>query len=216
MEVDRLANIKNEGEDDMSLRKCSFALILVMIVSLLAVPFSALAAPQGTTGAKFLKNIPVSGELEDGGEFNGMLSVTEFGYDEEEGLLISGDIRGKATDAAGELTNIRESFENVPSNLTGEGTESMNDFQAAQTEDSNGCQILFLDLGPIFLDLLGLELDLSQIELDLTAVPGPGNLLGNLLCAVVGLLDGGGFLDGLFDNLIGALESLLDEINALL
>jgi hypothetical protein len=59
-------------------------------------------------------------------------------------------------------------------------------------------------------------LDLSQIELDLTAVPGPGNLLGNLLCAVVGLLDGGGFLDGLFDNLIGALESLLDEINALL
>jgi uncharacterized membrane protein YoaK (UPF0700 family) len=26
------------------------------------------------------------------------------------------------------------------------------------------------------------------------ATPGPGNLLGNLLCAVAGLLDGSGFL----------------------
>ena len=32
------------------------------------------------------------------------------------------------------------------------------------------------------------------VSLDITAVPGPGNLLGNLLCAVAGLLDGGGLL----------------------
>jgi len=199
----------------MSFRKFSFVLVLVLIVSLLAVPFSALAAQPGTTGAKFLKNIPVSGELEDGRVFNGMLTVTEFGYDEEEGLLISGDLRGKATGDGPKPENIRESFEEVPANLTEENAENSNDLQAAQTGD-DGCQILFLDIGPIFLDLLGLELDLSQIELDLTAVPGPGNLLGNLLCAVVGLLDGDGFLDGLFDELIGALEGLLDAINDLL
>lgn len=42
---------------------------------------------------------------------------------------------------------------------------------------------------PIFLDLLGLELETDTIELDLTAVAGAGNLLGDLLCAVAGLLD---------------------------
>ena len=51
------------------------------------------------------------------------------------------------------------------------------------------CPILFLDLGPIFLDLLGLQLDISPITIELTAVRGPGNLLGNLLCALVGILD---------------------------
>lgn len=57
--------------------------------------------------------------------------------------------------------------------------------------DPNGgeCPILFLELGPLFLDLLGLEVSLSQITLDITAVTGEGNLLGNLLCAVAGLLD---------------------------
>ena len=51
------------------------------------------------------------------------------------------------------------------------------------------CQILFLDLPPIFLDVLGLQVDLSAIQLDITAVTGPGNLLGNLLCELVGILD---------------------------
>ncbi|MBX0295008.1 hypothetical protein [Haloarcula nitratireducens] len=55
--------------------------------------------------------------------------------------------------------------------------------------DSGDCPVLDLELGPLFLDLLGLEVSLSEITLDLTAVAGSGNLLGNLLCAVAGLLD---------------------------
>lgn len=51
------------------------------------------------------------------------------------------------------------------------------------------CPILFLELGPLFLDLLGLQVSLSKITLDITAVAGEGNLLGNLLCAIAGLLD---------------------------
>jgi len=51
--------------------------------------------------------------------------------------------------------------------------------------------ILNLHLGPIHLDLLGLNVDTSEICLDVTAQPGPGNLLGNLLSGVAGLLDGG-------------------------
>ena len=52
------------------------------------------------------------------------------------------------------------------------------------------CQILDLSIQPIDLDLLGLVVHTDTIHLNITAVPGAGNLLGNLLCAVAGLLDG--------------------------
>jgi hypothetical protein len=51
------------------------------------------------------------------------------------------------------------------------------------------CNILHLVLGPLDLNLLGLVVHLNQVVLDITAVPGAGNLLGNLLCAITGLLD---------------------------
>jgi hypothetical protein len=54
------------------------------------------------------------------------------------------------------------------------------------------CQILDLTIGPIHLDLLGLVVDTNTIHLNITAQQGPGNLLGNLLCAVAHLLDGSG------------------------
>lgn len=197
----------------MGVRKLSIAVVLVMIFSLLTMPMSSMAAQPGSTGSKVLKNIPVSGQLEDGRNFTGMLSITEFGYSETEGLLVSGVLKGRAPAEDGRGTTVvNQTFENVPSNLTSGGTAAADEFQAAQ----EGCQILFLDIGPIFLDLLGLQVDLSQIVLDITAVPGAGNLLGNLLCAVAGLLDGTGFLDGIFDELIGALENLLDALNNLL
>jgi hypothetical protein len=53
------------------------------------------------------------------------------------------------------------------------------------------CPILNLTLGPINLDLLGLNVDTSPICLDITAVPGSGALLGNLLCGIANLLNGG-------------------------
>lgn len=70
------------------------------------------------------------------------------------------------------------------------------------------CDVLHLVLGPLDLDLLGLRIHLDQVVLDITAVPGAGNVLGNLLCAVVGLLDGAGPLAG--------LVALLNELLAIL
>ena len=52
------------------------------------------------------------------------------------------------------------------------------------------CPILHLVIGPITLDLLGLSVTTNQIVLDITAIPGAGNLLGNLLCDIAGLLNG--------------------------
>jgi hypothetical protein len=56
------------------------------------------------------------------------------------------------------------------------------------------CDILNLVLGPLSLDILGLQVDLNRVVLNIVAATGAGNLLGNLLCAVAGLLDGGGLL----------------------
>ena len=70
------------------------------------------------------------------------------------------------------------------------------------------CDILNLVLGPLDLNLLGLTIHLNQVVLDIIAVSGAGNLLGNLLCAVAGLLDGGGALS--------QIAALLNQILAIL
>jgi hypothetical protein len=67
------------------------------------------------------------------------------------------------------------------------------------------CPILHLDLGPLALDLLGLQVNLSQVVLDIVAASGAGNLLGNLLCSVTGLLDSPGGLARLLNQILGIL-----------
>ena len=74
------------------------------------------------------------------------------------------------------------------------------------------CAILHLELGPLNLNLLGLEVNLDDcadgpVVVDITGERGAGNLLGNLLC---GLLGGGGLnlgdtLQDLLDGLLGRL-----------
>jgi len=56
---------------------------------------------------------------------------------------------------------------------------------------SKTCDILDLILGPLHLNLLGLVVDLNKVILHITALAGAGQLLGNLLCLVAHLLDGG-------------------------
>jgi len=75
-------------------------------------------------------------------------------------------------------------FSNVPVNLG----------LAADQTGAGACPILDLELGPINLNLLGLVVETSPICLRITAVEG-GGLLGDLLCAVANLLDGGLTLD---------------------
>src|SRR5690242_13675296 len=74
---------------------------------------------------------------------------------------------------------------------------------------SGSCQILSLTLGPLQLNLLGLVIDLNQVVLTIAAVPGAGNLLGNLLCAVANLLNGGGPISALLNSLVGLLNQIL-------
>lgn len=80
---------------------------------------------------------------------------------------------------------------------------------ASATQGPGACDILHLELGPLDLDLLGLQIHLDKIVLDIVAQPGPGNLLGNLLCAVAGLLDGPDPIADLLEDLVALLEQIL-------
>jgi hypothetical protein len=70
------------------------------------------------------------------------------------------------------------------------------------------CDILSLVLAPLDLDLLGLQVHLDRVVLNIVAVSGAGNLLGNLLCAIVGLLDQGGLLTQV-SQILNAILALL-------
>ncbi|MDP3893132.1 hypothetical protein [Nocardioides sp.] len=140
--------------------------------------------------------------------------VPEEFIDEGGALAVTGTLSGVF---AGKLPQGQERHFSVPVTLpvtgadaVGEATPSSFQNASFQPASSHGCSILHLDLGPLDLNILGLQVDLSQIVLDIVAQPGAGNLLGNLLCAVAGLLDGGGGgLGGLLDGVIAFLNGLL-------
>jgi hypothetical protein len=79
------------------------------------------------------------------------------------------------------------------------------------------CPILNLQLAPIHLNLLGLHVDTSAICLSITAQSGNGNLLGNLLCGVANLLNGGTPLGTVLSGLTSTqLSQLLSGVTGLL
>jgi hypothetical protein len=199
----------------MRLKAMVLALVLALVSAFTLAPIAV-----GAQGTNVLKNVPVTGTLEDGSTFRGKLTVTEFGYNEATGLWVSGFLKGNVS-KSGEagVTHVKQAFTQVDATLNEAAASAggaSNGMQAlAVTPQQVSCDILTLDLGPLHLDLLGLVVDLSEIHLDITAVPGAGNLLGNLLCAVAGLLDPGGLLDELIGNLTDLLD-LLTAINNLL
>ena len=84
-------------------------------------------------------------------------------------------------------------------------------FAGAPLDLAGTCPILDLTLGPLHLDLLGLVVDLDTVDLSIIAQSGPGNLLGNLLCAVSHLLDGPGIGAGL-QNLLNLINGILSNL----
>jgi hypothetical protein len=79
-------------------------------------------------------------------------------------------------------------------------------------QTAGSCAILHLELGPVDLTLLGLQVVLDNcaggpVTVDITAEQGRGNLLGNLLCDLLG---------GNLLNLGSTLQDILNQILALL
>jgi len=194
----------------MKYRLTALAVLLALASAFIFAPFSAMAS---TKDKHALKNIPVTGSLPNGGTFQGKVTITQFGYDQAAGLWVSGVLKGTATSADGvQHQHISQSFSQVHTTLSSGASTASHTYTASSVVAQAACDILNLDIGAIHLDLLGLVVDLAPIHLDITAVPGAGNLLGNLLCAVAGLLDPNGLLTDLIGNLT-ALLNLLNQIN---
>jgi hypothetical protein len=140
--------------------------------------------------------VPITGTFTDAlggaGTFTGTLSIQRFAT--QNGQIVAvGTLTGTLTDSVG--TVLGTIVRTVTLLL-----------DAAATQAS--CQILHLELGPLDLDLLGLVVHLNKVVLDISAVPGAGNLLGNLLCAVANLLNGGGALSAIVNLLNQILDAL--------
>lgn len=169
----------------MKFRLPILATTLALMASLLVVP-TAFAAT--TTAAPV--TAPVTGTVANGGTFTGTLSNLVFSN--VNGVLTAtGNLSGTVTNAAGQTVGTVSNLL-VSTTATATGT----------------CQVLNLTLGPLDLNLLGLMVHLNQVVLNITAQSGPGNLLGNLVCAIAHLLDSNASvtaLSNLLNHLLGQL-----------
>jgi hypothetical protein len=77
------------------------------------------------------------------------------------------------------------------------------------TPTAGACQVLNLVLGPIDLNLLGLRVRTNQINLLIEAVPGAGNLLGNLLCGITNLINPSTLTPAQLTAVLNAILALL-------
>ena len=163
------------------------ALALAAVAALATAPSASAAPPQRATAPA---SLPVVGTLATGGTFTGTLTNLQF-VNQNGALAVAGNLTGTLTNAVGTVLG---TVTNVPVTLPITGAQA-----------TGSCQILDLVLGPLDLNLLGLVVHLDTVHLNITAQRGPGNLLGNLLCAVAGLLDntGGGNLANLLNKLLG-------------
>jgi hypothetical protein len=89
------------------------------------------------------------------------------------------------------------------------------EFMLKQDLDDPTCPILNLVLGPLNLDLLGLTVFLDTVTLVIGADPGEGQLLGNLLCGLVGILDPWDFgaITGILNDIIDAIGNIIGILN---
>jgi hypothetical protein len=174
---------------------------LTAIVTLLAFSFALMvptnAVAQTNPVQRATSRVLVTGQVAGGGVFNGVLKVTHVAVDAATGALsAAGTLSGTLTNTAGQVTG---TVSNVA--VTGIPLASV----------TGSCTILTLNLGPLDLNLLGLMVHLNQVVLNITAQPGPGNLLGNLLCSVANLLNGGN-LNNLLTQLTGLLNQILGAL----
>jgi hypothetical protein len=181
----------------MSFAAAIVAVALTGMLALFAAPASAVsgAAPRAAVASSDLGTLTsdVTGTFTDttgAGTFSGTFVPSQFTTDGDR-MFATGVLSGNLVSADGTSRPVAQ-------------TETM----AVNQITAIGCEILDLTLGPLDLNLLGLAVHLDRVHLNITAVPGAGNLLGNLLCAVAGLLDGLGPL--------GQIVALLNQILALL
>jgi hypothetical protein len=137
------------------------------------------AGVAGTASAQdeakpFTKQLAVTGSK----GFKGTYTVKKFATSGNKVVAVgtlTGKLKGK---------NVTKNNVKIPTTLSVPA-------EASQEPDPTpgACQVLDLVLQPIDINLLGLHVATSRIEALIEAIPGQNALLGNLLCAITGILD---------------------------
>ena len=205
------------------LRTVALAAATSLALGAVAVPVASAATTTGT-GSQFqaynfpaLYTIAVKGATKSGKQFTGTYGIQRFVARDGKPYAV-GTLKG--TLAGHHVTRYGVM---MPASLNQNPNASPS--RAGHAAAAN-CQVLNLVLGAIHLNLLGLVVNLGgnggtgPITLNITAVPGAGNLLGNLLCGVSNLLNQGSpsllsQIQGDLQGLTGLLNSLLGDLSGL-
>ena len=163
-------------------------------------------AARGVVGQSSLGKMTskVRGKASDGSKVTGTFTPLKF-VKKNGKQQVKGVIEGVMTRADGSKERFTAVRTTKVKSINGRSLSGLTAKSSAQAMAT--CDILHLVLGPLDLNLLGLQVNLNRLVLDIVAVTGAGNLLGNLLCAVTGLLDGGPLA-----GLLGQLNNLLNQI----
>jgi hypothetical protein len=182
------------------IRLAAFAATLSCALLLGSAGGAAAQTGPGTQAAPFTKVVAVSGKAANGKRLKGTLTISRFVRSKGK-LWAVGRLDGKLGSRAVHRT-VR-----MPATVADQAGAAASQI----TPTPGACRVLSLVLGPIDLNLLGLRVRTNQINLLIEAVPGAGNLLGNLLCGITGLLDP----PALATTPLGQLAQILNALLAL-
>jgi hypothetical protein len=189
------------------IRTAAFAVLMVCAVSLGAA--GTASAAQQPPETPLTRTVNLTGTK----GFKGTFKIDRFANRGGEMVAI-GTLKGTMR-KNGKTKRVKAQTVRLPASVTGAGpaaTAKASQDPLPPLPPGQACQVLALDLGPINLNLLGLVVRTNEIQLRIDAVQGPNNLLGNLLCAITGILNPTGALG----QLTGAINQLTAALNALL
>jgi hypothetical protein len=185
-------------EKEMQMKHVTLALALMAL--------TFVAPLKANDNNSSLTQIPVTGVTATGDTFAGTFTLQKF-VNTNGKVVAVGTIAGAMTDAGGHALGSGLQIVAVPI-VVNDGATTAAAPAGVIGALAASCPVLHLELGPLSLDLLGLQVNLNRVVLDITAVPGAGNLLGNLLCSVTNLLNNPAGLANLLNQLLGILQGL--------
>jgi len=146
-----------------------FRLLVVIAVTMLVLPHGLRAA----TGEKqMLQDLPVTGQLADGGRFTGRLTIKAFTVDDLGQIAATGTLAGTVVHQTGTTTKLPLLTFTAPAPLL----------------DLRGtCTTLVLDFEPLFLAPFGQAVTLVPVVLDAQAGSTTEHLLRTTLCTLARL-----------------------------
>lgn len=207
----------------MRIRITLVAAVACLPLGLLAGPAAAASTSTSTTAVPNVSTVPalytvhVTGASKSGKQFKGSYGIQRFTTRNGKAYAV-GTLKGTLNGH-----HVTKYDVMMPASLTGTPSSTSSSSSSASARDAQAsCSVLNLVLGPVNLNLLGLVVQLgggngvgaptTPINLKITAVPGAGNLLGNLLCDITNALN----QNGVLSQLNGDLSQLTSALNGIL